>query len=83
VSFFMPYLRRTAHRYARGDLDLEDDLLQEGMVAIWRIDPMRIRGPVAQSQSFVRRVIVSAQINYALSQTRHSRGALSLSQARY
>jgi DNA-directed RNA polymerase specialized sigma24 family protein len=83
VGTFLPYLRRTAHRYARGDLDLEDDLVQEGMVALWRIDPLRVRGRAGRSVEFIRRVIVSAQIDFARRQVRHGRGMLSISQVRY
>jgi hypothetical protein len=37
-----PYIKARAVRLARRDRDLQDDLQQEGRIALWRLDPVRV-----------------------------------------
>ncbi len=55
-----PYLRAQAWRLAPGDLDLQEDLKQEGRIALWQLDPVRLAA--ARSADGYRR----ATIHYAM-----------------
>jgi hypothetical protein len=37
-----PYVNARAARLAQRDRDLQDDLQQEGRIALWRLDPVRV-----------------------------------------
>ncbi|MGQ0650369.1 MAG: sigma factor [Gemmatimonadaceae bacterium] len=63
-------IRCSARALAAGDRDLQDDLVQEGLLAIWKLDPAvlsRARNP----RQYVYRTIVRAQLMFCRQNDRH------------
>lgn len=59
----VPHLRRMAHRLAADDPDMRDDLVQEGSIAVWRMEP-RLLYRARKPKQLARRVGVMAMIRY-------------------
>jgi DNA-directed RNA polymerase specialized sigma24 family protein len=58
-------VRTMAERLAGDDPDLADDLLQEGMIQLWAVDPTRIDRMDEGGRRFLRRVMVNHMRNVA------------------
>jgi DNA-directed RNA polymerase specialized sigma24 family protein len=72
VGRYIPFLARSAQALAAGDRDLQDDLVQEGLVALWRIDPAQLRAAQFPKR-LVQTILLNAQLMFLRRQVRHAR----------
>jgi len=56
LTRYRPMVRGLARRLAQGDADLREDLEQEGMIALWRLPPLRLAA-ARDRGSYVRSVV--------------------------
>ena len=75
-----PRIRRWAARLAAGDRDLQDDLEQEGLVALWTLDPLRLKHAM-HPQRFAATTALRAQWEYLRGHLRYARRMVSLDAA--
>lgn len=68
------YLRTMAWQLAWYDRDLRDDLEQEGRIALWRLDPVRLSA-ASHPDGYRRAVIRHAMLRYLRTLTRQDPGA--------
>jgi hypothetical protein len=64
-----PYIKARSARLARRDRDLQDDLQQEGRIALWRLDPVRVVA-AERPDRYCRATIRFAMVRYLRTQGR-------------
>jgi DNA-directed RNA polymerase specialized sigma24 family protein len=80
ARLYIPFLVRSAQGLAAGDRDLQDDLVQEALVALWRIDPAQLR-KAGFPKRLVQTVLLNAQLMFLRRHARHARHRVSLAPA--
>jgi hypothetical protein len=68
-----PYIEARSARLARQDRELQQDLQQEGRIALWRLDPARIEA-AACADAYCRASIRFAMSRYLQRSARHVPG---------
>lgn len=64
------FLRYVADRLSRGDRDLRDDLLQEGLIALWRAPETTAGLPAGEAERVERRVVVHRMLHWVRQERR-------------
>jgi DNA-directed RNA polymerase specialized sigma24 family protein len=62
---YVRYVVGCATRISKGDGDFRDDLVQEGLIALWRFDRSRVRGRgEATERAYVKTVVLRSMLMY-------------------
>lgn len=69
-----PFIRRQARRASDGDRDLREDLVQEGMIALWLVNAARLAAST-HAHAYLRRVIRNAMYKWLRTTSRQVPGS--------